>query len=523
MPLGAEEIATELKTWSVDHIGSIEARKPSEEFNGTMMQFFHWYYPSDGSLWKFLSEETENLAKVGFSALWLPPAYKGLGGANDVGYGVYDLFDLGEFDQKGTVRTKYGTKSEYVNAVKLLKEKGIQTYIDVVLNHRMGADFEEEFEATPYHPQNRNHSLGETRKIRAWTGFQFPGRRDQYSTMKWNWQHFDSVDYNSLDPNFKAIWKMKGKDFEGKVDLESGNFDYLMGCDLDMNHPEVIQELIHWGKWSLDLLGADGFRLDALKHINGDFFNTWLDALEAYAKKDLYCVGEYWTYDLPTLAWYIGNAGGRMDLFDAPLHLNFHKASRSGGNFDMRTIFDNTLMKEFPLFAVTIVENHDTQPLQALESPVETWFKPLAYAMILLRSQGYPCIFFADYYGAQYVDKGKDGNQYEINIPSLRSKLDLLMSARQFYAHGPQYDYIDHFNCIGWTRLGSPSHPHSLAVLLSDGAEGRKWMETGKPNQRYRDLMGECPDAIQTNEHGWAEFVCRGGSVSVWIEEGIPI
>jgi alpha-amylase len=45
--------------------------------------------------------------------VWLPPAYKGVGGGNEVGYGVYDLFDLGEFDQKGSVLIKYGTRDEY--------------------------------------------------------------------------------------------------------------------------------------------------------------------------------------------------------------------------------------------------------------------------------------------------------------------------------------------------------------------------------------------------------------------------
>lgn len=35
---------------------------------------------------------------------WLPPAYKGIGGKDEVGYGVYDVYDLGEFDQKGTIK-----------------------------------------------------------------------------------------------------------------------------------------------------------------------------------------------------------------------------------------------------------------------------------------------------------------------------------------------------------------------------------------------------------------------------------
>ena len=65
--------------------------------------------PNDGLFWDNLAKKANSLKHKGFTALWLPPAYKGMGGINDVGYGVYDLFDFGEFDQKGTVRTKYGT------------------------------------------------------------------------------------------------------------------------------------------------------------------------------------------------------------------------------------------------------------------------------------------------------------------------------------------------------------------------------------------------------------------------------
>jgi alpha-amylase len=77
---------------------------------------------------------------AGFTGVWLPPAYKGAGGGYDVGYGVYDTYDLGEFDQKGSVRTKYGTRKEYLAAIKALQKHGIQACADVVLNHRMGAD-----------------------------------------------------------------------------------------------------------------------------------------------------------------------------------------------------------------------------------------------------------------------------------------------------------------------------------------------------------------------------------------------
>lgn len=507
-----------LQDWLTLNYEKLAARGPGTEHNGTMMQYFHWYIPADGTHWNQLKSEVGSLADAGITALWLPPAYKGIGGSYDVGYGVYDLFDLGEFDQKGTVRTKYGTKEEYVAAVKTARDAGMQIYADIVFNHKMAADYEEEFDAIPVDFNDRNREIGQRRKIKSWTGFDFPGRGDKYSSMKWHWWHFDAVDYNSYEPNFKAVWRMADKSFDTKVDLQGGNYDYLMGCDLDMNHPEVRGELKYWGEWILDTVGVDGFRLDAIKHINGDFFIDWLNALEDYAKRDLFCVGEYWTYDLGTLSWYIGNAGGQLNLFDAPLHHNFHKASKAGGYYDMRTILDGSMMKHLPLFAVTLVENHDTQPLQALESVVEAWFKPLAYAIILLRAEGYPCIFYADYYGANYRDRGRDGNEYEIVMESHKDILDRLLLARQHFAYGPQYDYFDHPDLIGWTRLGSEQHPRAMAVIMSDGPGGSKWMEVGKPNASFYDLTGHIAESIETNEHGWAEFRCNGGSVSVWVE-----
>lgn len=103
--------------------------------------------------------------RFSYTSVWLPPAYKGTGGGYDVGYGVYDIFDLGEFDQKSSVRTKYGTKEEYVNAIATAKEAGIRTYADVVLNHKMGGDKEEEVEATPFNPDDRHQLIGDLQKI----------------------------------------------------------------------------------------------------------------------------------------------------------------------------------------------------------------------------------------------------------------------------------------------------------------------------------------------------------------------
>ena len=113
-----KDIRKTLRSWLHENEQILLAQKNVGEFNGVMMQWFHWYTNDDGQHWKRLMEEAPNLAKVGITALWLPPAYKGMDGAKDVGYSTYDLFDLGEFDQKGSIRTKYGTKEEYLSAVR---------------------------------------------------------------------------------------------------------------------------------------------------------------------------------------------------------------------------------------------------------------------------------------------------------------------------------------------------------------------------------------------------------------------
>ena len=95
--------------------------------NGVMFQVFHWFSPADGSLWSWLMTQADVLAQQGVTGVWIPPAYKAAAGPHDQGYAVYDLFDLGEFDHKGAVRTKYGTKDQLIAAVKALRSKRTKT------------------------------------------------------------------------------------------------------------------------------------------------------------------------------------------------------------------------------------------------------------------------------------------------------------------------------------------------------------------------------------------------------------
>lgn len=482
--------------------------------NKTMMQFFEWNYPNDGSLWQMLKKEAKHLNSLGITSLWLPPAYKAHNGINDVGYSAYDLYDLGEFDQKGSVRTKYGTKDEYIEGIKAVHKYKIEVYGDVVFNHKAGADDTELVMAQQVDENNRNIFVGDEKQIKAHTLFYFPGRKEKYSAYKWTASDFDGVDYDEISKQ-SGIFKFKGKEWEKDVDQEKGNYDFLMYADLDMDSPYVVEELKRWGKWYLKETKVDGFRLDAIKHIRFDFFKEWLKEMRDFSRRNLFAVGEYWTWDVNRLRYYLKQCGHSMKLFDSPLHYNFYSASNSCGYFDMRKIKDNTLLQYESEYTVTFVDNHDTQQGQSLESWVRPWFKPLAYTFILTRQEGYPCVFFGDYYGIKA--EGYDG---------IKSALDIILEVRKKYAYGTQHDYLDDKAVIGWTREGDEYHTDSgLSALITVALGGKKKMFVGLSHigEVWTDVTGQNTEKVIIDEKGFGEFCVKDGSYSIWLKESVNI
>ena len=478
--------------------------------NKTMMQYFEWYLPNDSTLWNKLRDDSEHLAKIGITSVWLPPAYKGSAGINDVGYSVYDLYDLGEFDQKGTIPTKYGTKNEYIAAINILKNKNIDVIVDIVLNHKIGADETEEVLAIQQDENDRNIEDAPAKPIKAWTKYTFPGRGDTYSSFKWNWTHFHGVDWDD-ETQTSSIYKFYGKHWDENVDKEKGNFDYLMGADVDLNNVDVVTELENWGKWYLDLTGANGVRLDAVKHIRSNFFPEWINSVKHSDDQKLFVVGEYWSANMDTINNYIEESQECMKLFDVPLHYNFFQASTSDGQFDMSKIFEGTLVGSRPEMAVTFVDNHDTEPDQALTSWVLDWFKPLAYSLILLRQDGLPCVFYGDYYGVP-----------EKEVDAKSEVLDKLLDVRKKYAYGEQIDYFNDENVIGFIRKGDQEHENSgIAVVMTNAEKGEIEMDFGIEfaGIKFYDYLGNIEDIIELDESGKARFSCNDGSVSVWIRK----
>lgn len=564
----------------------------SQGINGVAFQFFHWYldkddcYQDNKSLWVFLKEEADHLREIGIDAVWIPPAYKAAAGDQSTGYDAYDHFDLGEFNDKNTLRTKYGTKDELHDAINTLhgykksisgslvkdsNKKYIQVYGDIVLNHRAGGDLDDFWQAIRVDKDNRNNERRAPGwesgliEIKAFTKFNFIARGNKYSSFTWKSRHFDSVDFTDEIRQDGKIFKEPGgpkdgkyiyrflynesgyqpqvKNFEKWVSLEKGNFDYLQDSDFDYGRFDVREEMKYWGEWFTQEVELDGLRLDAIKHITAGYIREWIGHVRAKTGKPLFTVGEYIAGETGTLHNYLTEvtASGQypqdISLFDFPLRFLFRNASWQGEAFDLGALNYNTLMAEQPSKAVTFVENHDYQFGREFNSHVQEWFKPLAYAFTLLRDKGYPCLFFPDYYGShsKFEHQGQ---------PSGREYLDLLLKLRKQFALGEERFYADR-NVAGWVRMGGvPGAKGAMSVVINNsyGAVKAIRMNTGRFSKRFYhlatiklkddkflvtqhryDLYGDKAEGLWTDQYGWADFLADGGTVAIWIEDDVGL
>ncbi len=486
--------------------------------NGVMIQYFHWYHP--GNLWNEFAARTALLKELGFTAAWLPPATKGDLGREGRGYDLYDLYDLGEFDQKGGIPTRYGTREEYLNAIEKAHEAGISVYADIVLNHRMGGDEDELITVHEVDAEDRNKIISEPMEVSARTRFTFPVRNGRYSDFIWDYRCFSGIDIAWKNgEKISGIFKIHneyGTEWTDDVSHQLGNYDYLMGADVEYRNPHVIEEMKNWIRWYFETTHVDGFRLDALKHLSSDFLKEWITYIKTEVSPDCYILGEFWKDDVEKIESFSDKMDELISCFDAPLHYNFFKASEEGSNYDLSQILTGSLLEKKPLFSVSFVENHDTQQLQALESTVKDWFKPLAYAIILLSEDAYPCVFYPDLFGTEYTDT-KDGEEVKIIMPKVKI-LPALLKARHQFAHGEQIRYFDDPDCIAWVRKGSEEHSGCITII-SNSEEGSKKIGLGEKyaHAEFTDFLGHRDDRITADENGKAVFRVNARSVSVWI------
>jgi glycosidase len=290
--------------------------------------------------WNEVSEKLPEIAEAGYTSLWLPPPTKGNGGFS-IGYDLFDPFDLGDKNQRGTTATRYGTKDELQRMVALAHRFGLRVYFDNVMNHRT-AD-------VPGYNASVPTNL-------------FPGTVPGDFHLKTiaggfyrNWNNIS--DYNS-------VWQVQNRPLLGLVDVahESPNanfgategstaakpvlvrhpnnpeyydfnslgvrvgFGNVTQADLNAN-PNAFREdinasIIRGVRYLIDQTKCDGLRLDAVKHVPSYFFG-----LQSGANKDQDTSG------------YVGQAQLQFNL-----SRGFTDSNQRNANFDSELTRNDALI-----------------------------------------------------------------------------------------------------------------------------------------------------------------------------------
>lgn len=430
---------------------------------GVLMQAFHWDCPRvDGceyGWWNHVRERTDALARAGFSALWLPPVHKAANiGGPSMGYDPYDYYDLGEYDQKGTIKTWFGSKQELLDLIAAAHAQRVAVLADVVINHNSGAD---ETEVNPV--------TGQTR----WTRF-----RPASGLFPRDWQCFHPSMYESWD---------------------EGTFGEMP--DLSHRNPYVFGEVLKLARWLVEDIGFDGFRYDFVK---GYGANT-VAAIQEYRYMRggqlvrPYGVAEFWDEPQAIQAWAdvtnFSNANP-VDAFDFPLRETL-KALCDTPDFKLHSLVNaDTLLRRQTQTAVTFVENHD---LRDPGRPI-VHDKLLAYSYILTH-EGYPCVFWKDYYNEALAMEG---------MP--HGIAALVAAHEKFAGGGTQTLWVDDALYIA-QRTGFEGTPGLIYVLNNRrDAWAGQWVTTAWPGATFTPIAWwgsndrSRPEPQATGPDGRAEF-----------------
>jgi alpha-amylase len=440
---------------------------------GVMLQAFYWDCPREDhkefQWWNTVREQIPSLAQVGFTALWLPPIHKaGSLVGPSMGYDPYDYYDLGEFDQKGSIPTWFGTKADLVALIDEAHRKGMSLIADIVINHNGGADAQE---INPLTSQSR------------WTLFQ-----PKSGKFPRNWECFNPNKYESGD------------------EMAFGDMP-----DLSHRNPYVFAELLKLARWLVEEIGFGGFRFDFVK---GYGANT-ITAIQEYDYvRDgklfrPYGVAEFWDNARAIENWVdLANFSNRnpVDAFDFPLR-EMLKALCDQYGFGLRNLATwETVSQKQPLSVVTFVENHD---LRDEGRPIEH-DKLLAYSYILTH-EGYPCVFWRDYFN------------YNLALPDTSNGIAALVRAHEKYAGGAtQTLYLDDDLYI-MQRSGYGDKPGLIYVLNNRGDTWHgAWVTTQWHNASFAPVAWwgtsdrSRPDDQSTAADGRGKFFAAARGYTVY-------
>lgn len=312
-----------------------------ENYGGVMLQGFSWD-SYDQSQWKVLEAQASDL-KGYVDLVWVPQSGKCLETYQVMGYTPYYYFNQ---------NSSFGSETELRKMIQTFKANGIGTIADIVINH---------------------HNTD------GWFGFP----KEEYNGQTYQLQ---STDICANDDGGSTATQAKTEGVSLSSNNDEGE-DWGGMRDLDHKSENVQKVVKAYLNFLKNDIGYTGFRYDMVKGYAGSHVADYNDATGID-----YSVGEYWDSNEKISSW-INATSKKSAAFDFQFRYNVRDAVNADNWTKLNSV--NNLMHDTSLrrYAVTFVENHDTQ-YRSASDPLDPIKKDtLAANAYLLAMPGTPCVF----------------------------------------------------------------------------------------------------------------------------------
>lgn len=319
-------------------------------YSGVMLQGFSWD-SYDYSQWNVLEKQADDM-KGFIDLVWLPQSGKCIETTQVMGYMPYYYFNQ---------NSSFGTEAELRSLIAKFKANGIGAIADVVVNHR---------------------------NTDGW--YTFPAE-----TYKGVTYQMLSTDICKNDDGGKTATQAKKDGVSLSNNCDEGT-DFG-GCrDIDHKSENVQKIIKAYLKFLKEDMGYTGFRYDMVKGFSGTHVGDYNDATGIE-----YSVGEYWDGN-PSIINWINSTNKKSAAFDFQFRYNVRDAVNGAANGKVATSSDwsklnsnDNLMHDanYRRYAVTFVENHDTQKRSESEQNDPLRKDTIAANAYMLAMPGTPCVF----------------------------------------------------------------------------------------------------------------------------------
>ena len=466
---------------------SLNSQGWASDYSGVMLQGFSWDSYNE-SQWKVLEKQADEL-KGYIDLVWLPQSGKCMETTQVMGYMPYYYFNQ---------NSSFGSEAELRSLITKFKAAGIGAIADVVINHRNTDGWftfpAETYKGVTYQMQStdicKNDDGGTTATQAATDGVSLSQNNDE------------------------------GTDFGGCRDID--------------HKSENVQKVIKaYLKYLKDDLGYTGFRYDMVKGFDGSHVADYNDAVGVE-----YSVGEYWDGNDKIESW-INRTNKKSAAFDFQFRYNVRDAVNGAANGKVTTSSDwsklnsnDNLMHDanYRRYAVTFVENHDTQKRSESEQNDPLRKDTIAANAYMLAMPGTPCIFqphwnaykseikemiaARKYAGitnmSNYANKQSKKTLYVNEVTGTKHKLLVAVGN----------DAAGYAGETGYTKILSDYH---YAYFLSNDAE-TSW--TSMPSGSYEEGFKTTLTAVSQTEGAKLVYTLDGSnptSKSTTVESGKEI